>query len=178
MKERWKPIKGLEGFYEVSDRGRVRNIGRWVEVKIGRGTNPDGTFRKWIPARVRKDVGSEKGYRIVLRGKRSARSVAILVLEAFRGPKLPGQQCCHWDDDPSNNKLSNLRWDFPKGNAADRIRNGGQVRGERQGSAKLTAEQVLSIRSSTEKSGVLGQRYGVSGANIDRIRKRETWRHL
>lgn len=35
MKERWKPIDGWEGLYEVSDMGRVKSLSRIVR----RGSN-------------------------------------------------------------------------------------------------------------------------------------------
>ena len=46
-----------------------------------------------------------------------------LILTAFTGPPPQGMEACHWDDIKDNNVLTNLRWDTPKGNAADRIRN-------------------------------------------------------
>ena len=47
-----------------------------------------------------------------------------LVLEAFVGPRPDGHECCHYDDDPMNNHLSNLRWDTRSANSFDAIRNG------------------------------------------------------
>ena len=45
------------------------------------------------------------------------RKVHILVLEAFIGPRPPGQLGCHKNDDASNNSLANLEWGSPKRNA-------------------------------------------------------------
>lgn len=41
--EHWKPIKGYEGLYEVSDKGRVRSLDRYVKTtnkrsKTGKST--------------------------------------------------------------------------------------------------------------------------------------------
>lgn len=53
------------------------------------------------------------------------RPVAPLVLEAFIGPRpSPKMDCCHGDDDPANDVLSNLRWDTKSANYADSVRNG------------------------------------------------------
>jgi len=98
--EIWKPIFG----YEVSDMGRVRNTkGEVLQQKM-----------------------DKKGYLLVtLRdspGDRSVYRVHRLVLEAFHGA-APGYQCCHWDDVPTNNVLSNLRWGGSLDNHADRRRN-------------------------------------------------------
>jgi hypothetical protein len=56
--------------------------------------------------------------------KRYLRRLHILVLEAFVGPRPAGMYGLHWDDDPCNNHISNLRWDTPSANTFDKIRNG------------------------------------------------------
>ena len=48
----------------------------------------------------------------------------ILVLETFVGPRPEGMHGCHYDDNPMNNRLDNLRWDTPRANRMDEIRNG------------------------------------------------------
>lgn len=43
-----------------------------------------------------------------------------IVLIATIGPRpTPGHECCHWDGDPTNNRLDNLRWGTPEENQAD-----------------------------------------------------------
>jgi hypothetical protein len=51
-------------------------------------------------------------------------SVHRLVLLAFSGHCPPGKEGLHWDDDPTNNRLENLRWGTPGENQQDCIRNG------------------------------------------------------
>lgn len=51
-------------------------------------------------------------------------------------------------------------------------------KGDANGSAKLTGEQVLSIRSSKERTAEVASKFGVSMATVQHIRKRSTWRHL
>ena len=51
-------------------------------------------------------------------------------------------------------------------------------RGESNYKAKLTADDVRFIRSSSEKGRSLAQRFGVTETNISSIRKFQTWRHL
>ncbi|WP_420564726.1 HNH endonuclease signature motif containing protein [Thalassobaculum sp.] len=48
------------------------------------------------------------------------RYIHELVLEAFICPRPEGCVAAHWDDQPSNNDLSNLRWTTYKENAEDR----------------------------------------------------------
>ena len=75
-----------------------------------------------------------------------------------------------------------------KGTIASGDRNGGRIhlatraRGERNGSAKLTAKQVKAIRREWKPWYVtmpyLGKKYGVSESTIRTIVHRSNWRHL
>jgi hypothetical protein len=57
-------------------------------------------------------------------GRGNYRLVHRLVLEAFVGPCPEGQEGLHWDDDPLNNRLTNLRWGTSSENKHDSVRNG------------------------------------------------------
>jgi hypothetical protein len=59
-----------------------------------------------------------------LAGEGHAERVHRLVLLAFVGPCPKGMEACHWDDNPGNNHLSNLRWDTSLANKRDMARNG------------------------------------------------------
>lgn len=105
-----------------------------------------------------------------------------LVLEAFVGPCPPGLLACHKDGNPTNNNLSNLRWDTRSANAIDSINHGTFVRGEKNGRAKLTREDVRRIRevyASGEKSQYkLAAEYGVAVTLVSRICRRMAWAHV
>ena len=73
-------------------------------------------------------------------GKRYMRKVHHLVLETFIGKKPKGKECCHLDDNPKNNNLSNLRWDTHKNNIKDAINNEGM-------SQKLTKQNIINIKN-------------------------------
>lgn len=57
--------------------------------------------------------------------KRIQTSVASLVLRTFVRLPKSGECALHWDDDNTNNKLSNLRWGTKEENYKDALRNGG-----------------------------------------------------
>lgn len=117
--ETWKPVPGWEGYYEVSDAGRVSSVPRSVPRSNGRPLNLRGRILKCSP--------SSDGYptaALCRDNERLLRSVHLLVLEAFVGPRPEGMEACHHDDIPTNNQLSNLRWDTKPANTYDRIRNG------------------------------------------------------
>lgn len=105
MTETWKPVVGYEGLYAVSDHGRVRGPkGRVLASCLNSTGRPNVVLFK--------------------DGTRKNSKPYTLVLEAFVGPRPDGMECCHLDDDPTNNHLSNLRWDTRSANSFDAIRNG------------------------------------------------------
>jgi hypothetical protein len=122
-------------------------------------------------------------------GTRTTTTVNVMVCETFHGPR-PGRkyQAAHWDGNPSNNVLSNLRWATPSQNARDSIRHGtfGPTRPERTGEshhlAVLTEELVREIRGAYDgKHGAytrLAQRYGVHPDTIKQVVTRVTWKHV
>lgn len=120
--ENWKPVVGYEELYEVSDQGRVRSVDREVETSY-----QHGPVVKKYKGRVLRPSADKDGYlRVYLswKGQVSTRFVHRLVLEAFRGTCPPGHQACHYDDEPTNNRLENLRWDTNSANNLDMVRNG------------------------------------------------------
>ena len=120
--ETWKPVLGFEGHYEVSDQGRVRSLDRTVShwrggTRLRRG--------RCLKPGVAGGVGGYLHVVLMSDGKtRCNRTVHRLVLEAFVGLRPEGMQACHNDGDPHNNALSNLRWDTPASNNADKKAHG------------------------------------------------------
>lgn len=159
--------------YDVSTTGHVRS---W------RKSGP-GTARREEPLelKLRHAIG---GYRIATvisdSGPRQA-LVHHLVLEAWVGPRPQGKEAAHEDGDPSNNRLSNLRWATKAENEADKTRHGTVPRGERHRGAKLISAAVLGIRAEAA-AGVsfrsLGRKYGVAHKTISLIHARRAWAHL
>ncbi|WHP18827.1 NUMOD4 motif-containing HNH endonuclease [Cellulomonas sp. ES6] len=119
MSERWLPVLGYEGLYEVSDLGRVRSMPR--EVQNGRGVMVAG-------GRLLKPTVSERRGSLIVslsvHNRAESRLVHRLVLESFVGPRPDGMEACHGDGDPGNNRLSNLRWDTHESNMDDQRRHG------------------------------------------------------
>lgn len=99
--EEWKPVEGYEGFYEVSDLGRVKSLPR-----------------KWAKGGILKPVPKKKGGYLKVglckNGKQETCLVHQLVMEAFVGRCPDGYEVDHYDWNPSNNKLENLSYQ-PKG---------------------------------------------------------------
>lgn len=119
--EIWKPVVGYEGYYEVSDHGRVRSLTRIVTTSDGRTWEQPGRI-------LRPGVSGERSPRQVVslhrEGHGRSHLVHRIVLQSFVGPCPDGMEGCHNDGDPQNNWLSNLRWDTSSENNLDTVRHG------------------------------------------------------
>lgn len=52
------------------------------------------------------------------------------------------------------------------------------ARGSQQGGSKLTEQDALAIKHSTERTGALVERYRVSRTTVKQIRNGSIWRHI
>lgn len=177
--ENWLPVVGFEGFYEVSDMGRVRTVEREYEC----GHLHSGTARKVVRAGLKTISVAKKKYprcyvNLQKSGKGFTKLVPRLVAEAFIGAIPKGMQVAHRDGDPTNNRAGNLRISTVLENAKDKRRHGTQPMGEKSHLAKLKEWQAIEIKMSAEPRKVVAARYGVSVTTVHNIRKGILWAHL
>lgn len=117
------------------------------------------------------------------KGKAKTFTVSRLILFAFVGPCPDKMECCHCNGDFTDNKLSNLRWDFHSENEKDKKNHGtSHFHGESHYRAKLTEDDVREIRKlySTKKYSLsyLANLYDVAVGTIYPIVKKKTWKHV
>lgn len=116
--ELWLPVVGYEGLYEVSSFGRVLSVERTI--------NRAGHAYR-VRERILKAGPNKFGYPQVTLSKdgntQPGQLVHWLVMQAFTGPVPEGKEVLHWDDNPSNNHLSNLRYGTRQENVDDKVRN-------------------------------------------------------
>lgn len=121
MNETWKPIPGYET-YEASDQGRIRSTDRLITDELGRERNLKGQVIK--PWKINKGhltvaISNKQGQKRFL--------VHRLVMAAFNGSIDDPRSVLHWNDNPEDNRLSNLRYGNQSENMTDSVRNGHNV---------------------------------------------------
>jgi len=164
--ERWKPVRGYENLYEVSNLGRVKSL-------------------HWNKSRILSMGGNPKEYRNVKlfkEGRFKFFKVARLVLEAFRliSTKM---MINHKDGNKLNDSLENLEWVTPKENCLHAVRTGllKPKQGELNGMSKLNKHQVLKIRDLFKKGykqSEIAEMFDVCRGTIFTIVHKVNWRHI
>ena len=168
MTEQWLPIPGYEPFYDVSSLGRVRRSAHYEARPIG----------------IRKARVAKMGYYMLAlwaHNEGHSEYVHRLVCSAFHGPSN-GRQVNHKNGDRLDNRPENLEWVTSSENEHHAMRELGKTNaGERNGQSKLTAEQVLEIRS-LHSQGIpnvaLSERFGICERYVRSILSRRAWKHI
>lgn len=97
-KEIWKPIRGYEGLYEVSNLGRVRRL--W----------PISGHYRMLKTFLRTHALGYSAVNLSKYGEMKMFSVHRLVAEAFIPNPFGFPQVNHKDENPRNNNVENLEW--------------------------------------------------------------------
>ena len=94
MDEVWKPIKGYEGLYEVSNKGRVKSFSRKEPFILKYNVTEDGYYRVCLYKNT----------------KYKKHLVHRLVAQAFIENPMNLEMINHKDEDKTNNCVENLEW--------------------------------------------------------------------
>ena len=105
--EIWKPIAGFEGYYEVSNRGRIRSVDRIVTMKNGRKRLTQG---KMLKPFVYNGDGNYTGVVLSKDGNHRKHSIHRLVAQAFVPNPNNLPEVNHKDENKTNNCAENLEW--------------------------------------------------------------------
>jgi hypothetical protein len=162
--ENWRPVVGYEGFYEVSDLGRVRSLTRQTcrGPRGGRMLRPGKDTHGYLMVRMCRD------------GFFGRRLVHRLVLESFVGPKPHGQQARHFPDRArTNNRLTNLAWGTPAENSADKRHHGSQRIGFRLNPDTVRA--IRRMRACGENLLAIAAVFGVTESTVCKVLRGVHW---
>lgn len=128
MTTQWRPVPEFPN-YEMTVDGQFRRVAHQTAYVRRTGTKSTVSFPV-APVATRLGHRGRLTVRLLHNGVRRTCLVHRLVLWAFGSPPpFPGALALHYDDDPSNNSLDNLRWGTYRNNWEDAQRNGIEVIG-------------------------------------------------
>jgi NUMOD4 motif/HNH endonuclease len=159
--EEWLPVTGYEGYYEVSNLGRVRRVAMYG----GRGKLRKGKLL--VPC----SDGNYMRVTLCKDNKTKSYKVCWLVMEAFVGPCPSNKEVHHKNKDKTNDALYNLRY------LTHRIH-------RQKHAPKLTREKVIEIRRLAKEGftqRALAAQFRVSQGYISHLvskDNREYWRNV
>lgn len=162
MEEIWNPVVGYDGFYEVSNMGRVKSLER--KDCLGRT----------VKERILKQVVTHDGYlRVGLYagGKLKTLKVHRLVCEAFNDNRDEKPEVNHINEIKTDNRACNLEWSTRRENINHGTRNSRAGKAIAKAQSKPVAqctkdgELVKTWSSLTE----IGKKTGFSIGNISQV---------
>lgn len=115
--ERWRPISGYEGLYEVSRDGRIRSYHKEAPHELSAGR--------------RNQYGHLAVHLFDRNGMRRTIYVHQLVAAAFLGPRLHGMQIRHLNGNPRDNRHENLAYGTLSDNMHDRVAHGNHYQAQK-----------------------------------------------
>ncbi|HSH52687.1 MAG TPA: NUMOD4 domain-containing protein [Bacteroidales bacterium] len=165
--ERWEDVIGYEGRYKISSHGRVKSLKRTVPH------SHSGTYT--FPEKVLKGRRTTKYLLVALYNKNVSRKDFLIHrlvgLHFVDNPKNK-EQINHLDGDTMNNYYKNLEW-------CDESSNHIHATINELKNSKLNKNDVKNIRLQYENNDIsynkLSEEYDVSGSQIGRIIRRESW---
>lgn len=175
--EIWKPIPDYEGFYEVSNLGRVRSVSRFVMNHY---------TKEWREGKVLKPYVTPQGYynvKLSKLGVKDKHNIHRLVASAFIPNCENKRTVNHKNGIKTDNRVENLEWATYSENIKHAYDNGLKERkatsfAENHHKTNLKNTDVVDIYNSTLSTKELSIKYGISYDVIQKIRLKKTWKSV
>lgn len=133
LEELWKPVKEFEGIYEVTSKGRFRNI----RIKLKGEIN----YIKSFP-----NTSGRLIIHLCINSKKKSFQVHRLIAESFVPNPNNLPQINHIDGNYLNNAIENLEWCTSKENVRHVFKNNLKTGYFGIGISKMTPELILEIK--------------------------------
>jgi len=174
--EIWKDVKDYEGWYQVSNKERVKSLQRTIYYSSGAVRLQNS---KLLTLRV---ANGYLGLTLRKMNKNRTASLHRLMAECFIDNPENKPEVNHIDGNKLNNKLDNLEWVTKSENAKHAWDNGLCVKkiGESNIFSTLKESDVLEIRriGKSVKQKIIAEKYGVSASLISAILLKKRWKHI
>jgi hypothetical protein len=172
--EIFKDIEGYEGYYQISNLGKVKSLHRIVDNHSG--------FKKVLKEKFLNPNISKTGYYVVSFKKNNIKKtfkVHRLIANSFIPHVKDKKFVNHINGIKTDNRIENLEWCTILENNLH-ARKTGLVNdsGCNHVSSKLTEEQVVFIIKSSLKLKDLGNMFNVDFTTIYKVKKRITYKNV
>ena len=167
--EIWKDVVGYEGWYSVSNMGRVRRDKVYQYSRAGK-------IIKHNRASLYPAVSLSKNNKV------TTKRVHAIVARAFLGERSEGMEVNHIDSKKRNPELSNLEYVTKSENAIHAFQNGTRAIGSKHCQSKLLEKDIIKIRKLyvpyKNSQYKLAKQFNISRGSISSILSGRTWRHI
>jgi len=177
--EIWKPVKGYESYYEVSNEGNIRTIERIIKLPTHQYLKKQKLLTQFKDNRGYFHVKLYNG-----NGKcKSLTTHRIVALTFLNNPKEL-IEVNHIDHNKHNNCLSNLEWITRSDNIKHSYicRDPKTYKGSGNKNSKLIEEEVINIRKEYKNTKTtykqLSNKYNVGITLIGYIINNKIWNHV
>lgn len=176
--ETWRDIEGYEGFYQISNDGKVKSLGRVAECGPGRFRH---SHDRLLSTKTSSGYCMAYLYR---NGDREAVLVHRLVAIAFIPNPDNKPFINHKNGIKDDNRVENLEWCTSSENVRHALNKGLKTpaMGERVNTSKLTSSDVVKINELLKTTTLLHREiadlFGVDKGSISKIQRNKTWKHI
>ncbi len=169
LQSRQNDVRKSDRPHDREGRFSARPLTERFWSKVDSSGGPDICW-PWIASRFQNGYG-------MFRHDGRLRGAHRVSFELANGAIPPGESVCHHCDNPPCVNPAHLFAGTNADNTADRQAKGRSARGIRQGSSRLSSEDVAEIRRRYRfrHGGELAREYGVSRSTIHGIVSRQNW---